>query len=62
MRQGDETNEKQEPSSGQGVQNTMVSSLVLKAAAGGGHHQLCFTRDENEARRGDVTCPRSQSQ
>lgn len=31
VRRGDETNGKQEPSSGQGVQNAIVSSLVLKA-------------------------------
>lgn len=46
----------------QNMKNNVISSLVLTATVGGGHHQLCSTDDRNEAQRGEATCLRSQSQ
>lgn len=45
----------------QAMKNNIISPLVLTATMGGGHHQLRFTDDENEAQRGEVTCLRSQN-
>lgn len=43
---------------GLGHREFVISPLVLTAAIGGGPHQLCFTHDEREAQRGEVTYPR----
>lgn len=52
---------KQAPSLDQAVKHNVISPLVLTATMGGGHCQLCFSDNENEAQRGEVACLRSQS-
>lgn len=44
-----------------GHREYIISSLVLTGAPCGGLHHLCFTRDESEAQKGEVTYPRSHS-